>query len=323
MKIAILIILIICGIPVLAITAYLVWLNRASETIWSKIFTVVGIGLVGVLITTWYSLKSENIELEFRSALFFHKSDKTVLEKHHANWLQFGGAQFDSTTQHLIDTCFEQKLTKEEFEKDHGSISEFYHDLVFIKLFSHFSKIYYHDWEIRVDPLPMENPGAFTFEPIDLASVGDKLKWADISEVLDDNNNLRNLLSKFSKDCWSQEMTVPPKTKVNFALAPYHKTLILTNPFVRVSISIDYRGTGSGLGDYRWLLGYDDKRSAEFWSEHFRVICKAEFEKTRSGHPDMTKYKQWAKTMFAQIQYQLDDEKRLKRARDYRDLTNP
>jgi len=61
-------------------------------------------------------------------------------------------------------------------------------------------------------------------------------------------------------------------------------------------------------------------QNEEFWSEHFEVICKAEFEKFRSGHPEMPRYKRWVDTMFAEVQEQLDEEKRLKRARDYRDL---
>ena len=77
----------------------------------------------------------------------------------------------------------------------------------------------------------------------------------------------------------------------------------------------------TGLGDYQWLLGYSNKQNEEFRSEHFEVSCKAECEKFKSGHPDMPRYKRWVETLFAEIQYQLDDKKRLERARDYRDLT--
>ena len=71
------------------------------------------------------------------------------------------------------------------------------------------------------------------------------------------------------------------------------------------------------------VLGYSNEEDKEFWSEHFRITCNAKFEKLKSGHPEMPKYERWVKTMFAEVQYQLDEKEQLKRAREYRDLVSP
>jgi uncharacterized membrane protein YqjE len=45
-------------ISLFAIGIWLFWLNRASDTILSKVIPAVVIGLIGVLFTIWFSTKS-------------------------------------------------------------------------------------------------------------------------------------------------------------------------------------------------------------------------------------------------------------------------
>ena len=117
-------------------------------------------------------------------------------------------------------------------------------------------------------------------------------------------------------------MKVPPKTTVGIETSKYKKMLFLKNPFVEISIAFTKRGGSEGLGDYQWLLGYNNKENNQFWSEHIEVVCEAKFERLRSGHPEMSRYKKWVQTMLEEIRYQFDDEKRLIRARDYHDLSS-
>jgi hypothetical protein len=235
----------------------------------------------------------------------------------------FGGDQFNIPLQNFINDHLtnDKELNQAIFGQQSAKIEEFYHDMIFIKLISCFFWIYNNQWNIRINSVRRGKSFETIVSPIDKSNPAySKLTWEDFVEEIQDDENFRKLLSIFSKQTSSKEMTVPPKTKVKFITSKHSKILVLTNSFAKVSIAIDYHGGSSGLGDYRWLLGYDNKKSEEFWSEHFEVHCKAEFEKFKSGHPDMPRYQQWVKTMFTEIQYQLDDEQRLKRAKEYQDL---
>jgi hypothetical protein len=209
------------------------------------------------------------------------------------------------------------------FDKDGDKIKEFYHNVIFIKLISRFFWMYADWWDVNINSVRRGNSIESVVSATEPKLSYDTLEWKDFLETLDAKDNFYQLLSTFSKDYFIKKMTVPPKTKVDFVTSKYSRAVVLTNPFTRVSITIDRRSGSIGLGDYQWLLGYDNKENEGFWSEHFEINCKYEFEKFKSGHPDMPRYKRWVETMFAEIQYQLDDEGRLKRARDYRDLIGP
>ena len=139
---------------------------------------------------------------------------------------------------------------------------------------------------------------------------------------MDPGNSSQVLLNDFSQEFWIKEMKVPPKTTVDIETSTDKKTLSLKNPFAEIFIIFNKRGGSVGLGDYQWLLGYDNKKNSDFWSEHFEVVCEAKFERLRSGHPEMPRYKKWAQTMLEEVQYQFNDEKRLIRARNYHDLSS-
>ncbi len=316
------IIVVVCMFVLFGVGVYVGFQNRNSEALRSKVIPGIAIVLVGALFTIWFSLKSESVDLQFISTLFFHKSDKRPLDEHCRDEHRFGGRQFNIILLNFISNRIEQdpELNKAVFNKDMNKITEFYHDLVFIKLLSRFFWMYVDSWDIQINSVRRGSSFTSSVSPIKPTPDYNSLEWKDFLETLDNNDNFHQLLSSFSKRYFIKKMTIPPKTKVDFITSKYSRTLILTNPFVRVSITIDKRGGSIGLGDYQWFLGYDNKKSEEFWSEHFEVNCKAKFEKLRSGHPEMTRYRRWVETMFTEVQDQLDDEKRLKRARDYRDL---
>ena len=311
------------------VTAYLAFQNRNSEALRSKVMPAIAIAVVGALFTIWFSLKSENIELKFTSTLFFHKLDKRPLDDHldslHDGRLKLGGYQFTNELPKFIRDHLEKDsgLNKAKFNENSEEIKEFYHNMLLIKLIHHFYWMYSGRWDITVDSVRRGTGMLSSSQSVsEKPEPNDSLKWKDLLSTKQ-QNSFYNLLTDFSGVAIGKEMKVPPETKVNFIITEYKKKIILKNPFVEVSVTIDKHSGSTGLGDYQWLLGYDNKRNEEFWSEHFKVSCRAEFEKFKSGHPEMPKYERWVKTMFAEVQYQLDEKEQLKRAREYRDLVGP
>ena len=283
--------------------------------------SAIGVALFAILTALLFSLNSEVIELKFVSTLFFHKSDKKPLDCHLSRdgRLKFGGHQFSGMLSQFIHGWLEEceDLNKAEFNKDREKIEEFYHNMILIKLIDQFFWMYSARWDTNIYSV-RRGMGESKESYVDSKETPpyDCLKWEDLLNT-EQQNNFYDLLSAFSH---IKETKVPPKTKIDFIITEHKREMILRNSFVKITITINYSGGSSGLGDYRWLLSYDNKRSDEFWSEHFRVNCNAKFEKLKSGHPEMPKYKQWVDVMFAEVQYQLDEKERLKRAKEYRDL---
>ena len=307
------------------VIAYLWFQNRNSELLNSKIMSVIGVALFGILSALLFSLKSEDIELKFASTLLFHKSDKKPLDNHlnGDGRLKFGGYQFRGKLSSFISNHLKEceDLNKAEFNKDREKIVDFYHNMILIKLIDQFFWMYSARWDTNVYSV-RRGTGELKESYVDSEGTSpnyDCLKWENLSNKKP-KNDFYNLISAFSN---IKETKVPPKTKVDFIITEHKREMILKNPFVKVTITINNSGGSSGLGDYKWLLGYNNEKDNKFWSEHFRVNCNAKFKKLRSGHPEMPKYKQWVETMFAEVQYQLDEKEQLKRACEYRDLVGP
>jgi len=319
-------ILIIAAIIIFLITgvliAYLWFQNRNSELLNSKIMSAIGVAVFGILSAILFSLKSENIELKFISTVFFHKSDKRPLDCHlyGDGRLKFGGHQFVGMLSQFINDRLEkcEYLNKAEFNKDSEKIVDFYQDMILIKLINQFFWMYSARWDTNLYSVRRgtgESKESYV-DSMETPPNYDCFKWEDLLNK-EQQNNFYDLLSAFSN---IKETKVPSKTKVDFIITEWKREITLTNPFVKVTIAINKDGGSSGVGDYKWLLSYDNEKSEEFWSAHFRVNCNAKFENLKSGHPDMPKYKQWVEVMFAEAQYLLDEKEQLKRAHEYYDL---
>ena len=304
---------------------YLIVLNRPSASLRSMLFPAIFIGLTAVLFTTWFSLKSEEVDARFVSAVFYHKSDKKPLDEHCSDHRAFGGPQFDITLRSFIDEYLPRDENKPSgpSSKNDKEVAEFYQDVVFLNMISLLFRTYAVSWDVRISHKQMGNALATSRVGIEPKPAECHLQWGDFLKSLDSESEFRGLLASFSDKHFVKKVTMPRKTQVQLKISRHERSLVLRNPFVRVSIKMFWAwGPGGGLGDYRWLLGYDDKRSDEFSWLRFEVTCNATFERTRSLHPDMKRYKRWVETMFAEVQYQFDDDMRLNRARDYRDLVS-
>lgn len=266
MKALLIIILISFIIITLPIIIYLWTQNRSSELLASKILSAVAVALFAILSALLIGLKSEGRELKFASILFFHKSDKRPLDDHLGGdgRLKFGGHQFRGMLSLFINKHLEEceNLNKAEFNKDREKIVGFYHNMILIKLIDQFFWMYSARWDTSLYSVRRgtgESKESYVYST-ETPPNYDCLKWEDLLKT-EEQNNFYDLLSAFSN---IKETKVPPKTKVDFIITEHKREIILKNPFVKVTITINNTGGSSGVGDYKWLLGYDNKKSEEF-----------------------------------------------------------
>jgi len=302
---------------------YLCIQNRNSDLLVEKILSAFGGAIIVILSALLFSLRSEEVESNFASTVIFHKLDKTPLDNHldGDGQLKFGGHQFIGPLAAFINKHVEKsvELNKVQFNKDSDRIVEFYHNIILIRLLDQFFWMYSARWDTNVYSV-RRGMGELKESYVDSEDTPpncDRLNWTDLFND-GQQSNFHDLLSAFSN---INETKVPPKTKIRFVIREHKKEILLRNPFVKVTITVNKSGGSSGLGDYKWLLGYiNDRTGNEFWSAHFRVTCSAKFAKLKSGHPDMPKYKQWVRVLFGEVQYLLDEKEQLKRAHEYREL---
>ena len=281
------------------------------------------IAVVAALLTIWFSLKKETINTQFTSSIFINITDMNPLDYHEKQYLLFGGNQFDGKLQSYIRKTL---AAKDDLTADVNNVSEqakeYYMDMVVIEVVSRFFFMYGDWWDVDVRSVRRGTSTSTEVSANKPAPPFSPIKWSDWLDSLDTNSTLHFLLREYSNDFWLQKMVVPPQTKVRLHSEQYLRTISFENKFANICITIR-RGPGSrGLGDYQLLLGYDQKKNHSFWSEHFAITCHADIEKLRSGHPDMGRYVRWAKTMFSELEYRLDDRKRMDRALEFKNLLN-
>jgi hypothetical protein len=62
------------------------------------------------------------------------------------------------------------------------------------------------------------------------------------------------------------------------------------------------------LGPYRLILGYTSDKDNEFQRAEYLITINAEFNRLRSGHPEMSKYKHWVEEVVSELQTALDEQ---------------
>ncbi|MFC1636559.1 hypothetical protein ACFL5Z_17140 [Planctomycetota bacterium] len=279
------------------------------------------IAVVAAFFTVWFSLKKESIKTDFTSSIFINISDKNPLDLHEDRHLLYGGDQFDGKLQSYIRNALS---ARDDLTADANNVSEqaieFYMDMMIVEIVSRFFWMYADWWDVHIQSV---RRGTSTSTGLS-ANKPDPpfipIKWSDWLASLDSSSTLYPLLKEYSDDYWIQKMVVPPQTKVHLTSERYMRRILFENKFVKLCIAFRRRTAGRGLGDYQLLLGYDNKRNNTYWSEHLEVKCHADFNKLRSGHPEMGRYMRWVKTMFAELEYRLDDKQRLERALEYKSL---
>ncbi|OHB67763.1 MAG: hypothetical protein A2Y76_00460 [Planctomycetes bacterium RBG_13_60_9] len=303
--------------------AYMAYENRGLPEMKSRVILPVVLGIIGAFFTVLYSLKSEKVELQFNSTVYFHRSDLLVLDEHDKRSALYGGEQFGPSLRSYVAGCVErdERFHQSKSDKRGEEAGQLYCDMVLLKLIDRFFWAYADWWDVRITSQRLGDGVMSIVSPVRPDPDSASLAWERFVTESLDKDRFSSLLIGLPKQHWPEKMTVPPKTKGRVVVSPYDRRLVLTNPFVEVSITIRPKGGAIGVGDFAWLLGYDKKKSEEFWSELFDVSCNADFRKMRYGHPEMPRYRRWVETMFEEVQYQVGDTERIQRARDYRDLT--
>ena len=288
---------------------YLWIINRDSDVILEKLFPAMAIGITGALFTLWFSLKEEKVETQFSSTLMYNKTSGEALERCDERYqLLYGGK-----------LCQCSSFIKAPL-KDSSDISflTLYPDILFVEtltlLFT--SQSQHPLGLIGCLILPADDPSFRDFPSQTLSwqdfSLKYKNKWRPEVKELFSKIEDPNIFSIFG----IREMCLPKGTTIKIICDRSNRSISLKNDFCEINIKIYGDTSYSGLGEWKWILGYDDGKDKEFLSSKMKVYLSAKFYRIRSGHPDMPKYKRWVNLLFDRLRGCLDSEQQLKTARE-------
>jgi len=303
MKITLIIIFSVFICALVASAIYLAYNNRASEALWSKFLPALTIALVGTCLTLWFSLKEEKIDIKFPSILATHLESGNPLEIVDKRYSMFYGGKL------FAPRGFLKPLEGQE-------ISDFHLDILFIEITERIFKTF-QEFKNK----PGTNLYSNTKYPTGLELPRKALNWEEFINKCKITDELDKLYSSINIDGYQTlNMTLPKNTVFSVIAENYSRTISFTNKFAKVKITVCQSHGRRGLGEWKWLIGYDDSFDEQFWLSTLTVHLDAKFEKLRSGHPEMHMYKTWVDSIFDNIKSELDAEIQLEKAREYNHL---
>lgn len=286
-------------------------------------------GIIGATFTLWVSLKEEKIAIEIPVTLIYHIESGKALEECDEKYDQLYGSKFFQIRRYIRAPIK---------NKDFSSFSH-HHDILFLETLA---LLFTSPPEFTADDPLM--PGMIKKEDPSLRYFPDQtLTWKEFTSKYLKNDcgpEINKLYSQIKdpnlfEDLEIREMCFPKGTEIKFAFdmtieGIHCKNIIRSvgfkNDFCEVNIVIYNFFGRRGLGEWKWILEYDDDKANEYWSSIQKVYLSAKFNRLRSGHPDMPKYKEWVNSMFDRLRSCLDSEQQLKMARErhhlYRDDIN-
>jgi len=296
---------------------YFWYMNRASVVLAEKLFPVITIGLLGSLFTLWFSLKEEKVVTEFPAYIFYNTNSRDVLEKHDKKYSEFYGCERFQIRRYID---YFEKPELDDLQKSIYNYS-FPENILFAEVltlvFSSCGKVPIGLTDQLVGPttssphlcLPKN-----TREERDLFYYKNNLPW-EIIEIYEQLNK-KGILNSFGLNV----IAIPKGTKIKITCQPVDRKIEFWNDFCEVTIQINYYGGFRGLGEWQWILNYDDDLNNEYCTYKFGIITEARFKKMRAGHPDMQYYKNWVNAITKRLEDCLDSEQKQKKARDMNHL---
>jgi len=137
----------------------------------------------------------------------------------------------------------------------------------------------------------------------------------DPKEVTVDVERLKELFpqSLIMKEVPGMSFNLPPKTAVVPEPGDIGLAITFKNPFATVRIGIRKSEVWDGVGEgVRRLCQMEDDGRDRYRTIGFIIKMSAQFERLRTGHPEMPKYKEWVDTMFTATRNDCDSDLRWK-----------
>lgn len=297
--------------------------GKFLKGVWPKFIQAVTLGFISSFFALYNSLEAETIDETFPLRLIIHQETGETLEKYDKRYNLFYGAKHFQARRYL------QYKPKTSFKENEWRRYTFNYpfDLFFVEVLS----VGLTSCEQAGTMNPVGG-GAYRYFP-DRYLIWPKFPEAVYEQLEPGVQEMCSELQKIEilKHMGLDKMCLPKGTKVKLEYSDtwdhktnkaFCKTIKLKNQFCEINIDVTYYGGENRIQDWgagqslkwRWILGIDDEINKKFGTYTGRVYFNAKFNKMLSGHPDMPKYKNWARELVWRLQWHLDSDEQLKKA---------
>lgn len=277
-----------------ALAFYVVWMNRESEKIVTAVVPISVAALIGVFLTVFLFGGEAPVTAKFPAVFLFRISDRAPLVP-------------PDRTQLL--SLFEVPTLEAEHPEliqDNDNGATLYHHLLQKAIIDTLTFRYAYTWEIDIVDFKTgvgqqqgSQPARNATEP------STKLSRAELNALMKGNRfaGVDFFPSLGLALLFGSVMIVRTP---NGGLPEGEITV--KNDFVTLSIRTAQMSWMRSLGGYRVMMGYSWEQDREFASTQYVVTVRADFDRLRSGHPKMTKYKQWVNQIVSVLRAQFDEQ---------------
>jgi hypothetical protein len=276
---------------------YVVWMNRESEKIVTAVVPISVAALIGVFLSVFLFGGEPPISVRFPVVFLYRTPDLAPLVP---------------PDRPLLVSLFEVPTLKAEHPElmeDGGNGTILYHHLLQKAILNTLEFLYACTWEIDLSDFNTGIGEQQVSQPSrDATEPSTKLTTAQIDALLKDNR----FAGIHSRD--GLGIALPPGSSISI-VAPRTTTtgavegeILIKNEFVGLTIKSQYSMYMRSLGGYRTLMGYSWEQESDFATVQYIVSIQAEFDRLRSGHPKMPKYKNWVNQIISQLRAKLDEE---------------
>lgn len=290
----------------LGAAAYLAFQNRSSPQVLPGFFILVILGSVASLYTTVYSIKSEDVSINFEKHYVFNK----VYKNHPWEWrkkylTKYFGGNMVVKTNFLVDWAIENNpdLVKVDVQKPNEGLVDKGKILYEKILFWQISNILFTSchWNANVNRYHGPGGESFSYGP-PMSKEGLKgIEWDVLKSIAPKNE----LLNWDGLDNQKKIFYVPKDVSIEGD----EKQIVLKDSFVNIKIEFNSSSGTIGAGIIGSLLGFDSVEDIKHWSQNYRINIKANFNPYKSYHPKMESYREWVENIISELTYFLDSEK--------------
>ncbi len=317
-----------------AVTAWLAWQNRAADKVRQFILTSVAAGAVWALVPwgntsdIWIrlsvialaasagiylvALKQEVKGVEFPTIFVYEKDTKKPLEALNDTYAyRFCQRMFP------IDPVW--IVSRMELAKEDATGVDLYFDVLLRMIADLLFGIYSTTWGLKVIRRYGFAHHTLSSSSLEGSFPVQKFSWEDFQRLFPESRSLQ--VERFGGI--GDILAVPPGTQFNANTeppggSPYKRTILLDNPYVKVEIELTFSSfSGVGIGDLGLLLGLSKEEGQKFCTTTIEVRLSAKFNRLKSGHPEMEKYRRWIEGLFEHLQEEFDSRRHWERGKDW------
>ncbi|MBN1683512.1 hypothetical protein JW865_08180 [Candidatus Bathyarchaeota archaeon] len=277
--------------------------------------TIIG-GLLTTHVIIFFGLKADNKTIYFPTRIMYNYKTGNVLERDDKFYRDFYGCKYYQIR------LFTDRIERPEYNENQNALYKihFYDDLLFAEVLT---LLFSANNDIRGSlqsdvGIPYYNspyfyvPKGFLEERDLLTEVGKQLP----NEISDIFNQLK------VKDHFElyglNRMYVPKGTKVEIDYDRINKKIIFKNRFYEAIVEVRSFGSGGGrgLGEWQWILSYNEDKNKDYYSAKMGILITVDFTNNRIGHSDMPNYRIWMDAIIKRLETHLDSELHLKNGRE-------